>query len=113
MSRRWPNGWFPAEIAHRQDTPYGWRCDHPENLKLGSETDIGYGTYIQSECGVTIGWGTQIGAHCAIYSVDTIGNRRGPVVIGRNCRIGSYTLILPGASIPDDTFIRAYSIVKP
>ena len=113
LSKRWPNGWTRPETLHNVTNKYGWRVSFPISLWLGERTDIGFGTYIQAKYGVTIGDETQIGGHCLIYSYDSIGDRRGPVIIGRACKIGSFSLILPGAVIPDGTFIKAHSIVKP
>ena len=93
-------------------TKYGWRCQHPENLKLGNRVDIGCFTYLNAQYGIEIGDNVQIGSHCSIYSVNTENNTKGRVVISDNALIGSHCLILPGAYIPGGAKIRAYSIVK-
>lgn len=93
------------------DRCYGWRCFYPENLKLGVFCDIGCFSLLNAKYGIEIGEETQIGSHCSIYSEDTENNKQGQIKIGKNCLIGSHTLILPNCTIPDNTKIPAYSIV--
>jgi len=85
---------------------------HPENLKLGIETDIGAFTYINAKYGVTIEDRVQIGSHCSIYSESTIDNRKGPVKIGRNACIGSHSMIMPSVEIGENSIIGAFSFVN-
>ena len=93
-------------------TQYGWRCQYPDNLKLGKNVDIGCFTYLNSRYGIEIGDNVQIGAHCAIYSDNTENGTKGKVVIGENSMIGSYTLILPNVVILPNSKIPARSILK-
>ena len=102
------NGWAMSDYG----TKYGWKCDYNNNLRLGKYTDIGCFTYMNAKHGIEIGNHTQIGAHCAIYSKNTENETKGKVIIGKNCMIGSYTLILPNVVILDDSKIRARSILK-
>lgn len=104
--------WTMPDIRHLVPTKLGWCVSNPIGLKLGKFTDIGYGTYIQAEYGVEIGDNTQIGSHVSIYSKNTIDGTKGAVVIGKDVRIGSHALILPGVTIEDGAFIKAYQIVK-
>ena len=90
----------------------GYRCQYPDNLKLGKNVDIGCFTYLNARYGIEIGDNVQIGAHCAIYSDNTENNTHGKVIIGEGSLIGSYTLILPNATIPPNSKIRARSIIK-
>ena len=91
---------------------YGWRCQHSDGLKLGRNVDIGCFTYLNAKYGIEIGDNTQIGSHVSIYSVNTENHTQGKVVIGKDCLIGSFGLILPGSVIPDGTKLRAYSVWK-
>jgi acetyltransferase-like isoleucine patch superfamily enzyme len=91
---------------------YGWRCQHPAGLKLGENTDVGCFTYMNAKYGIEIGDNTQIGSHCSIYSDNTENNTHGKVIIGKDCLIGSFCLILPNSVIPDGTKLKAYSIWK-
>lgn len=54
----------------------------------------------------------QIGSHCAIYSVSTIDDKKGKVVLKRNCRVGSHSVVMPGVTIGENSIIGACSFVK-
>lgn len=105
--------WKKPFIRKDGSTTFGWRV-HPRyrnNLLLGKDTDIGFGTYIQPQFGVEIGEGAQIGAHCAIYSVSTIDNKKGKVTIGERAKIGTHSTVMPGVTIGADAIVGAYSFV--
>lgn len=104
--------WEAPEIEHGKLTRWNWMVQYPENLKLGVKTDIGAFTYINARYGVTLGDHVQIGSHCSIYSESTIDNKKGPVKIGRNARIGSHSLIMPGVEIGENSVIGAFSFVN-
>ena len=106
------NNWEYPTFDKDGWTKYGWRCQYHEKLILGNFTDIGCFTYLNAKHGIEIGMNTQIGSHCAIYSVNTENDTYGKVIIGNDCLIGSYTLILPNAVIPPNSKIRAKSIIK-
>ena len=111
------NKWKMPKIKDRVPTKWGWVVRHPENLILGENTDIGFGTYIQAEYGIGIGKNVQIGAHCAIYSRNTIDNTKSKIIIEDNVRIGAGTIILPNPNgtnlyICHDSVIGALSLVK-
>lgn len=110
----WQPPLFDAEgWAYNKDgKKYGWRCQHPDGLKLGKNVDIGCFTYINAKYDVEIGDNTQIGAHCAIYSINTENKTHGKITIGNNVLIGAYTLILPSIMITSGTKIKARSILK-
>lgn len=54
----------------------------------------------------------QLGSHCAVFSVSTIDGKKGKVVIGRNARIGSHSVIMPGVKIGPNTVVGAMSFVN-
>ena len=83
-----------------------------DGLNLGFNTDIGAYSYINAKYGVVIEDEVQIGSHCSIYSVSTIDNSTGKVVLKNNCRIGSHSTILPGVSIGKNSIIGAHSLVN-
>jgi acetyltransferase-like isoleucine patch superfamily enzyme len=93
-------------------TKYGWKCQNYEGLSLGKGVDIGCFSYLNAKYGIEIGDNVQIGSHCSIYSINTENNTKGKVIIGENSLIGSFSLILPGVTIPPNSKIRAYSIIK-
>jgi acetyltransferase-like isoleucine patch superfamily enzyme len=111
MSERFVD-WKRPIIEHNRLTEWNWMVSHPENLILGKNTDIGAFCYLAAHEGIEIGDDTQIGSHTAIYSLNTIENKKGKVIIGRNVRIGSHCTILQGVSIGDNTIIGAHSLVK-
>jgi len=105
-------GWaYPDYHSSPYNLAYGWRCQHPDGLKLGDRVDIGCFTYMNAYCGIIICDDVQIGSHCSIYSHDTENNKKGSVVIGKGALIGSHSTILPGAKIPDKKKIPAYSLI--
>ena len=53
----------------------------------------------------------QIGSHCSIYSVSTIDDTSGKVLLKKNCRIGSHSTILPGITIGKNSVVGAHSLV--
>lgn len=104
--------WQYPEIKEGQLTKYNWVVQNLDGLKLGFKTDIGAFTYINAQYGVLIEDEVQIGSHCSIYSVSTIDNTKGKVILRMNCCIGSHTTILPGITIGENSIIGAHSMVS-
>ena len=104
--------WHPPVIEHNKLTIYNWLVQYPQGLELGRFTDIGAFTYINARHGVTIEEGVQVGSHCSIYSVSTIDDKAAPVVLKRNCRIGSHSSVMPGVTIGENTIVGAHSFVN-
>jgi acetyltransferase-like isoleucine patch superfamily enzyme len=111
MSNRFQDWEYP-EIEEGKLTKYNWLVQHKDKLKLGYKTDIGAFTYINAKNGVIIEDFVQIGSHCSIYSVSTIDNKEGKVVLKKNCKIGSHSVIMPGVSIGENSIIGAFSFVN-
>jgi acetyltransferase-like isoleucine patch superfamily enzyme len=101
---------YPA-IEDGEMTRYHWVVRHKDSFNMGCKTDIGAFTYINARYGVTIEDFVQIGSHCSIYSVSTIDNKKGPVRLKKNCKIGSHSVIMPGVTIGENTIIGAFSFV--
>ena len=112
MTKKRFKNWKKPKIKHGKLTKWNWMVQHPDNLKLGKNTDIGAFGYINAKYGVTIGSDVQIGSHCAIYSVSTIDDKNGEVVLKNNCRIGSHSTIMPGVTIGKNSVIGAHSFVN-
>ena len=108
---RFTNWKFP-DIEDGKPTKYNWIVQNLDGLDLGFETDIGAFSYINALHDVVIENNVQIGSHCAIYSVSTIDDSHGKVVLKQNCRIGSHSTILPGVSIGKNSIIGAHSLVN-
>jgi len=106
------NDWEYPEIEEGRPTKYNWVVQHKDNLSLGYKTDIGAFTYINAKFGVIIEDEVQIGSHCSIYSVSTIDGKEGEVVLKRNCRIGSHSVIMPDVTIGENSIIGAFSFVN-
>ena len=111
MGNRFSNWKYP-EIEDGKPTKYNWVAQNIEGFDLGFETDIGAFSYINALHGVEIKDNVQIGSHCSIYSVSTIDNSHGKVVLKQNCRIGSHSTILPGISVGKNSIIGAHSLVN-
>jgi len=112
MSKKRFKDWKYPEFDERGMTRWNWMCQHSENLKLGKYVDIGAFTYINAKYGVEIQDYVQIGSHCSIYSISTIDNKKGKVIIKRNARVGSHSVIMPGVTIGENSIIGAFSFVN-
>ena len=110
MDDRFDDWTFP-DIEEGKLTKYNWLVQHKDNLELGFKTDIGAFTYINAKYGVKIGDYVQIGSHCSIYSVSTIDNKQGQVVLKKNCKIGSHSVIMPGVTIGENSIVGTHSFV--
>ena len=104
--------WKHPEIEEGELTKYNWVVQHKDKFKLGYETDIGAFTYINAKNGVVIEDYVQIGSHCSIYSVSTIDDKEGEVILKKNCKIGSHSVIMPGVTIGENSIIGAFSFVN-
>jgi len=104
--------WQYPEINEGEPTKYGWIVRHLENFKLGAKTDIGAFTYINAKYGVEIQEDVQIGSHCSIYSVSTIDDKQGKVILKKNCKIGTHSVIMPGVTVGENAVIGAFSFVN-
>jgi acetyltransferase-like isoleucine patch superfamily enzyme len=104
--------WEYPIIEDGKPTKYNWIVQHKEKFKLGYKTDIGAFTYINALRGVMIEDFVQIGSHCSIYSISTVDDKEGEVVLRKNCRIGSHSVIMPGVTIGENSIIGAFSFVN-
>lgn len=108
--KRFSNWQYP-KIEDGIPTKYHWVVQNLDGLKLGCLTDLGAFTYINAKYGVTIEDEVQIGSHCSIYSVSTIDNKQGPVILKRKCKIGSHSVVMPGVTIGENSIVGAFSFV--
>lgn len=104
--------WEKPIIEHGKLTKFNYIVQYPENLKIGNDFDIGSFTYINCKFGVEIQDNVQIGSHCSIYSHSTIDQKKGPVILKKNCKIGTHSTIMPNVTIGENTVIAAYSFVN-
>jgi acetyltransferase-like isoleucine patch superfamily enzyme len=104
--------WEYPQIEEGKPTEFNWVVQHKNKFKLGYKTDIGAFTYINAKSGVVIEDFVQIGSHCSIYSVSTIDDKEGKVVLKNSCNIGSHTVIMPGVTIGKNSIVGAFSFVN-
>ncbi len=111
MNNRFRDWRFP-KIEEGKLTKYNWIIQHKKNLKLGYKTDIGAFTYINAKYGVIIEDHVEIGSHCSIYSVSTIDKKKGQVILKKNCKLGSHSVVMPGVTVGENSIIGAFSFVN-
>jgi len=111
MENRFKNWEYPI-IKDGNPTKYNWVVQNVENFVLGKNTDIGAFTYINAKNGVEIEEDVQIGSHCSIYSVSTIDNKEGKVILKKNCKIGTHSVVMPGVTVGENSVVGAFSFVK-
>lgn len=111
MEKRFDNWTYP-EIEDGKPTKYLWVVQNKNEFQLGFKTDIGAFTYINAKFGVLIEDFVQIGSHCSIYSISTIDDKSGQVILKKNCRIGSHSVIMPGVTIGENSIVGAFSFVN-
>ena len=104
--------WQYPKIEEGKLTKYNWMVQNKDGLKLGYKTDIGAFTYINAKSGVIIEDFVQVGSHCSLYSVSTIDNKKGKIILKKNCKIGSHSVIMPGVTIGENAIIGAFSFVN-
>jgi acetyltransferase-like isoleucine patch superfamily enzyme len=104
--------WEYPQIEDGKLTKYNWVVQYTSGFELGYETDIGAFTYINARHGVIIEDFVQIGSHCSIYSISTIDNKKGPVKLKKNCKIGSHCVVMPGVTIGENSIVGACSFVN-
>lgn len=103
--------WKKPIIEHGKITKYNYVVQYPENLKLGTDVDIGEFSYINCKYDVEIENDVQIGSHCSIYSDSTIDDKQGPVILKKNCKIGTHSTIMPNVIVGENSIVAAYSFV--
>jgi len=104
--------WKKPIIKNGKMTKFNYVVQYSKNLKLGKNFDIGTFTYVNSHYGVEIGDNVQIGSHCAIYSHSTIDEKKGPVILKNNCKVGTHSTIMPNVTIGENSIVGAYSFVN-
>lgn len=109
--KRFKNWSYPT-IIDGELTKYNWVVQNLDGFDLHVNTDIGAFSYINALHGVKIENEVQIGSHCSIYSVSTIDNSSGKVILKKGCKIGSHSTILPGVTIGENSIVGAHSLVN-
>ena len=104
--------WKTPEIKEGELTKWNWMVQNKKGLKLANHTDIGAFTYINAKHGVELEEDVQIGSHCSIYSLSTIDDKKGKIILKKNCRIGSHSVVMPGVTVGENSIIGAFSFVN-
>ncbi|OHA36335.1 MAG: acetyltransferase, partial [Candidatus Taylorbacteria bacterium RIFCSPLOWO2_01_FULL_50_130] len=104
--------WRRPMIKHGTPTKWNWIVLYPEGLILGKHSDIGAYTLIVAKHGVIVEENVQIGSHCSIYSHSTIDDKKGRVILKRNCRIGTHSSVMPGVVVGEGAVVGAHSFVN-
>jgi len=110
-NKRFKNWIKPEIIDKKMHSKYYFLVYHKKNLELGSNTDIGAFTYINAKNGVVIENNVQIGSHCSLYSISTIDNKGGKIIIKENAKICTHCTIMPGVTIGKNSIVGAHSFV--
>lgn len=103
--------WKKPVIKEGKLTKYNWMVQGVKNFILGKETDIGAFSYFNARNGIIIEDYVQIGGGVKIYSVSTIDNKQGRVVLKKNCKIGANSVIMPGVTVGENSIVGAFSFV--
>ena len=93
-------------------TQWYWRVICVENFKLGERVEIGSFTIIDAKEGVTIEDNVKIGWSCSIFSNSTIDNKKGKIILKKDCKIGANSVILPGIIVGENATVGANSLVN-
>jgi len=104
--------WKKPIIKENKLTKWNWMVCGVKNLKMGKNIDIGAFAYINASALVVIEDDVQISAGVKIYSVSTIDNKEGKVVLKKNCKIGANSVVMPGVTIGENSIIGALSFVN-
>ena len=105
------DAWQYPVIEEGVLTKFHWLVQNLDGFRMGNQTDIGAFSYINARYGVTLEDAVQVGSHCSIYSVSTIDNKKGPVVLKKRSRVGSHSTIMPGVTIGENAVVGAHSYV--
>jgi len=104
--------WQYPEINEGKPTKYNWVVQYVQNFHLGFKTDIGAFSYINAKYGVKIEDFVQVGSHCSIYSISTIDDKKGEVILKKRCRLGSHSVVMPGVTVGENAVVGAFSFVN-
>ena len=104
--------WTKPTYDENGMTQWYWRVIGIENFKLGERVEIGSFTIIDAKEGVTIEDNVKIGWSCSIFSVSTIDNKNGKIILKKGCKIGANSVIMPGIIVGENATVGANSLVN-
>ena len=104
--------WTKPTYDENGMTQWHWRVIGIENFKLGERVEIGSFTIIDAKEGITIEDNVKIGWSCSIFSVSTIDNKNGKIILKKGCKIGANSVIMPGIIVGENATVGANSLVN-
>jgi len=104
--------WTYPEIEEGKLTKYNWLVFGKDNLELGEYTDVGAFVVLDAKAGIVIEDYVQIGGGVKMYSVNSIDNIHGKIILKRNSKIGANSVILPNVIVGENSIVGALSLVK-
>ena len=104
--------WTKPTYDENGMTQWYWRVIGIENFILGERVEIGSFTIIDAKEGITIEDNVKIGWSCSIFSVSTIDNKNGKIILKKGCKIGSNSVIMPGIIVGENATVGANSLVN-
>ena len=104
--------WTKPTYDENGMTQWYWRVIGIENFILGERVEIGSFTIIDAKEGITIEDNVKIGWSCSIFSVSTIDNKNGKIILKKGCKIGANSVIMPGIIVGENATIGANSLVN-
>jgi len=104
--------WTKPTFDENGMTQWHWRVIGIENFKLGERVEIGSFTIIDAKEGITIEDNVKIGWSCSIFSVSTIDNKNGKIILKKGCKIGANSVIMPGIIVGENSTVGANSLVN-
>ena len=104
--------WITPKFDDRGMTQWYWRVVGINNFELGKNVEIGSFSIIDAKDGVIIEDDVKIGWNCSIFSVSTIDNKKGKIILKKNCKIGANSVIMPGVTIGENSIVGANSLVN-
>ena len=104
--------WTKPTYDENGMTQWYWRVIGIENFILGERVEIGSFTIIDAKEGITIEDNVKIGWSCSIFSVSTIDNKNGKIILKKGCKIGANSVIMPGIIVGENATVGANSLVN-
>ena len=104
--------WTKPTYDENGMTQWYWRVIGIENFILGERVEIGSFTIIDAKEGITIEDNVKIGWSCSIFSVSTIDNKNGKIILKKGCKIGANSVIMPGIIVGENSTVGANSLVN-
>ncbi len=102
-------------LGARPRVEHGFRCLDGRHIRAGDDLEIGWDVKMLDSAPIVLGDRVKIGAGVLFTTSDPAvdGGESAMISVGNDVRIGSGSVILPGASIPDGAVIAPGSVVKP